>query len=50
MSTLKEWIKKREVILFLLLFLFCSLSFGLGYLYADSQKPAPILIQKMISK
>lgn len=39
-------LKKREVILFLLLFLISSLSFGLGYLLAEKDNVAPIIIEK----
>lgn len=46
MSTLKEWLKKREIALFLLLFLISSLSFGLGYLLAEQNNMAPIIIEK----
>lgn len=46
LSIIKSYLKKREVILFLLLFLLTSLSFGLGYLYAKDQKAAPIIIEK----
>ncbi len=46
MSTLKEWLKKRETALFLLLFLISSLSFGLGYLLAEQNNMAPIIIEK----
>jgi len=45
-STLKIWLKKRETILFLLLFLITSLSFGLGYLFAKKESVAPIIIEK----
>ena len=45
MSTLKIWLKKREIALFLLLFLLCSLSFGLGYLLAKEGDRAPIIIE-----
>jgi len=46
LSTLKEWLKKREIALFLLLFLISSLSFGLGYLLAKQNNVAPIIIEK----
>jgi len=45
LSTLKDWLKKREIILFLLLFLISSLSFGLGYLLAKQESVAPIIIE-----
>jgi len=38
--------KKREIILFLIFFFIVSLSFGLGYLYAEDQSVAPIIIEK----
>ena len=46
LSTVKIWLKKREIILFLLLFLIVSLSFGLGYLLAKQNNIAPIIIEK----
>lgn len=46
MSIIKIWLKKREIILFLLLFLTASLSFGLGYLFAEQNNIAPIIIEK----
>ena len=46
LSTAKNWLLKREVILFLLLFLITSLSFGLGYLLAKQNNIAPIIIEK----
>jgi len=49
MSTIKTWLKKREVILFLLLFLISSLSFGIGYLLAKEESVAPIIIEKVPS-
>lgn len=45
LSTLKNWLTNRSVILFLLLFLLCSLSFGLGYLLAKEGDRAPIIIE-----
>jgi hypothetical protein len=39
-------IKKREIIIFLLVFLICSLSFGLGYLTNRQFDRAPIVIEK----
>jgi len=49
MSTLLEWIKNFKSALILLLFVLCTLSFGLGYLYAKQENPAPILIQKVVN-
>jgi hypothetical protein len=46
LSTIKSYLKKREIILFLLLFLISSLSFGLGYLLAKNENPAPIIIER----
>jgi len=46
MSMLKKWVNRREFILFLILFLISSLSFGLGYLYAKDTNIAPIIIEK----
>ncbi|MBI4991874.1 MAG: hypothetical protein HZB99_01535 [Candidatus Harrisonbacteria bacterium] len=49
MSNMSNWadkLKKREVILFLILFLISSLSFGLGYLLAKQEGAAPIIIEK----
>lgn len=43
---LKNFLKKREVVLFLLIFLIGSLSFGLGYLAAKQNTRAPIVIEK----
>jgi len=40
------FLKKREVILFLIFFLISSLAFGLGYLYAKDHNIAPIVIEK----
>jgi len=42
------WIKKhkKDIFLFLLLFLMCSLSFGLGYLVNREFNHAPIIIEK----
>ncbi|MBI3046522.1 MAG: hypothetical protein HYY86_03255 [Candidatus Harrisonbacteria bacterium] len=47
LSTWKEKLKNRKVVLFLLLFLISSLSFGLGYLLAQQNNPAPIIIEKI---
>jgi len=41
-----SFLKKREVLLFLIFFFIVSLSFGLGYLYAKDQGVAPIIIEK----
>jgi hypothetical protein len=46
LSTILSFLKKREIILFLLLFLISSLSFGLGYLLAKEEAVAPIIIEK----
>lgn len=46
MSRIVNFFKKREVILFLLLFLISSLSFGLGYLAAKENNHAPIIIER----
>ena len=48
MNQLKEWltIHKRDIILFLLIFLISSLSFGLGYLVNREFNHAPIMIEK----
>lgn len=46
LSTIINWLKSREVVLFLLLFLLTSLSFGLGYLLAKQENIAPIIIEK----
>jgi preprotein translocase subunit SecG len=40
-----NFLKRREVVLFLLFFIVSSLSFGLGYLYSNDQNLAPIIIQ-----
>ena len=43
-----SWIKShwREILLFFLLFLISSISFGLGYLASRELNPAPIIIEK----
>jgi len=43
-----DWIKnhRKDIIIFLLLFLMCSLSFGLGYLVNREFNHAPIVIEK----
>ncbi len=48
MSTVKEWMKNPKTGLILLIFMLCTLSFALGYLYAREENPAPILIQKVV--
>jgi len=47
-ESIKEWIGeyRREIILFLLVFLISSLSFGLGYLVNRKFTHAPIIIEK----
>jgi hypothetical protein len=44
----KTWVgeHKKDILLFLLLFLMCSLSFGLGYLVNREFNHAPIIIEK----
>jgi hypothetical protein len=37
---------KREIVIFLLIFLMCSFSFGLGYLTNRHFDRAPIIIEK----
>jgi len=48
MTFLKLWIAehKRDIIIFLLIFLIGSLSFGLGYLANREFNHAPIVIEK----
>lgn len=48
LSRLVDFIKeyKRVILLFLLLLLIISLSFGLGYLLARETNQAPIIIEK----
>jgi len=41
-----DFLKKREVALFVIFFFVVSLSFGLGYLYAKDQGVVPIVIEK----
>lgn len=43
-----DWFKnhRKDIIIFLLLFLMCSLSFGLGYLINREFNHAPIVIEK----
>lgn len=45
---IKEWVidHKRDIILFLLIFLISSLSFGLGYLVNREFNRSPIMIEK----
>ena len=38
--------RKKEAILFCLIFLVSSLSFGIGYLFATDSSKAPIVIEK----
>ena len=47
-SLIKEWVgeHKKDIIIFLLIFLICSLSFGLGYLVNREFNHAPIVIEK----
>ncbi len=37
---------KKDIIIFLLIFLLCSISFGLGYLVNREFNRAPIIIEK----
>lgn len=48
MSTLINVIQKPEARLIALMILLSTLSFGLGYLFAERQNPAPIVIQKVV--
>ncbi|MFA5099144.1 MAG: hypothetical protein WC461_02975 [Candidatus Paceibacterota bacterium] len=43
-----EFIKeyRKDIIIFLLIFLLCSISFGLGYLVNREFNHAPIIIEK----
>jgi len=63
MSTIKEKIgilhedakqlwdqHKQEIVFVLIVFLVSSLSFGLGYLMAQQNNPAPIIIEKHTTK
>jgi len=47
-SNIKDWVinHKRDIVLFLLIFLISSLSFGLGYLVNREFTRAPIVIEK----
>ena len=40
---------KREIVLFVLIFLVSTISFGLGYLFANQFERAPIVIEKATS-
>ena len=46
MGKMVGFLKRREVVLFFIFFIVVSLSFGLGYLYAEDQNVAPIIIEK----
>jgi len=48
MFKLKTFLKenKKEVIIFIIVFLISSASFLLGYLYATELEPIPIIIEK----
>lgn len=48
MDRLRYWLieHKKEIIIFLLIFLFCTLSFGLGYLVNREFNHVPIIIEK----
>jgi len=48
MNNLKDWIieNRKDIIIFLLIFLMCSISFGLGYLVNREFNHAPIIIEK----
>jgi len=48
LSNIKIYLQDRRMILFLLLFILVSLSFGLGYLLAKEENVAPIIIEKGI--
>ncbi|MDP3729805.1 MAG: hypothetical protein Q8R26_03635 [bacterium] len=43
-----SFLKRREVILFVIFFVVGTLSFGLGYLYAKDINKTPIVIQKVV--
>ncbi|MDP1706738.1 MAG: hypothetical protein Q8L36_02870 [bacterium] len=49
MSTIKDFLRERKdwIIFWTFLFLIVSLSFGLGYLTAKDNNPAPIIINKI---
>lgn len=49
MSILINLIRKPETKLIALMILLSTLSFGLGYLFAKQQNPAPIVIQKIVT-
>jgi hypothetical protein len=48
MNQVKEWFKehRKDIILFVLIFLISSISFGLGYLVNREFNRAPIIIEK----
>ena len=48
----KAWFgeHRRDVVLFILIFLVSTISFGLGYLVANQTNHAPIIIEKIASK
>ncbi len=48
MEESKIWLEghKREIVLFILIFLVSTISFGLGFLMAQENNRAPIVIQK----
>lgn len=50
MSIIKGFIQKSETKLIALMLLLSTLSFGLGYLFAERQNPAPIVIQRVMSE
>lgn len=48
---IKLWLQehKRQIALYVLLFLISTISFGLGYLMARETNRAPIIIEKSLS-
>ncbi len=48
MEIIKTWLSehRKDVIIFFLIFLMCSISFGLGYLVNREFNHAPIVIEK----
>ncbi len=48
MEFIKTWLLEhsKDIIIFLLIFLMCSISFGLGYLVNREFNHAPIIIEK----
>ncbi|MBN2197844.1 hypothetical protein JW698_01440 [Candidatus Wolfebacteria bacterium] len=48
LNQIKEWLTeyKRDIVIFILIFLISSLSFGLGYLVNREFHHAPIVIEK----